>query len=630
MSDVSTSRMPNDDRQRVLDATDIVRLVGEHVSLRPKGAEFVGLCPFHDDHNPSMYVVPRKQIFHCFVCGAGGNAIDFLMRRHQMEFREALEALAERGGVELTPWRGGSGKSEGPGGDAGSGVTKRDLAAATRAATEFFRAILKHPQHGAAGRRAIGQRGVSAEMVEAFEMGAAPDRWEGLLTTLRRRGVSDEAMRRAGLAKTRSSGDGMYDAFRNRLIFPIHDQLGRPIAFGARILDPEDSPKYLNSPETPLFEKSATLYGLKQAASGIQRTRRAVVTEGYTDVIACHQHGFDNVVATLGTALTTRHAQSLKRLCDEVVLLFDADEAGMRAADRAVEVFFAEPLDVRIAVLPGGMDPDDLLRTEGGSEAFSSAIEGARDALDYRFDRFRDRLAEAGPSARARLIEEDMERLVDLGLRDLAPIRRRHVVRTLSRLAGVDEATILESMPSGRRRVREGARGAASESERRSWTPAEHALGCLLCEPSLRMDLDAETRRAVDPSAYAPGSVRAIAEVVGRLGEEATHAGGSEPTLEVVLGQLEDPEARRIATALEQATQRVTEGDVERLRSHLHACVRRAALAMERRRMEEAMREGGEASSEQIGERLAAMLEQRRERHERLGGDPLVMPRPVE
>jgi len=624
---VPSSRPPNDDRQRVLDATDIVRLVGEHVGLRPKGAEFVGLCPFHEDHNPSMYVVPRKQIFHCFVCGAGGNAIDFLMRRHQMEFREALEALAERSGVELTPWR-PAGRNGSEAGSERPGIGKRDLAEAARAAGEFFRAILKHPEHGASARAALADRGLSDEMIEAFQIGAAPDRWDGLLTTLRRRGVSDEATLKAGLAKRRTRGEGLYDAFRNRLIFPIHDQLGRTIAFGGRILDPEDAPKYLNSPETPLFEKSATLYALKQAAPGMQRTRRAIVTEGYTDAIACHQRGFDNVVATLGTALTKRHAQTLKRLCDEVVLLFDGDDAGMRAADRAVEVFFAEPLDVRIATLPGGMDPDDLFKTEGGEEAFREAVDSARDALDYRFDRFRDRLGDAGPSARARLIEEDLERLVELGLNDLAPIRRRHVVRTLGRLAGVDEATILASMPSARRRRPADEPGAGAESAERTWSAREHALGCLLCDPSIRVDLDAETRSALDAGAYGPGPIRAIAEVVFGLSERATHGDGSEPTLDVVLRELEDAEARRVATALEQTTQRITDADPERLRAHWLACVRRAVQQMERRQAGEAAAEGSEGGAS--ASRLAALLERRRERHGRLGGDPLVMPRPVE
>jgi DNA primase len=362
----------HDDRQRVLDATDVVQLIGEHVALKARGREFIALCPFHDDHKPSMYVVPAKQIYHCFSCGAGGNALTFVMEYHKMAFREALEHLAQRAGVELTPWKPGAaaGAAAGSQEQRGGGAPRQEVLAANRAAADFFERMLAREDLGRAAREVIARRGISPEMVESFRLGAAPEMWDGLQRTISHKNAPAGPFLAAGLLKQRNEG-GLYDAFRNRLMFPIQDQTGAVVAFGARRINEEDEPKYLNSPDSVVFNKSATLYGLHQAARTIQRTRTAIVTEGYMDVIACHQAGVTNAVAALGTAMTRENAKILRRLCDTVVLLFDGDEAGQRAADRAVEVFFAEPVDVRIAVLPpdaGAKDPDELLKQEGGRE----------------------------------------------------------------------------------------------------------------------------------------------------------------------------------------------------------------------------------------------------------------------
>ncbi|MEC9372305.1 MAG: DNA primase [Planctomycetota bacterium] len=610
----------------MLDATDIVRLVGEHVSLKAKGREYVGLCPFHDDRNPSMYVVPHKQIFHCFVCGAGGNALDFMIRFHKMDFIDALRTLAERGGVELTPTR----REAGDAASAGTGVERSDLSRANQFAQAFFRGILRHQAHGAAARQLIERRGISAEMADRFELGAAPDRWDGLLETARRKGVSERTLAAAGLIKPRTGGDGHYDVFRNRLIFPIHDQIGRPIAFGGRRINDEDDPKYLNSPETRLFEKSATLFGLRQAFRAIQNERRAIVTEGYTDVIACHQAGFENVVATLGTALTARHASMLKRLCDDVVLLFDADDAGQKAADRAIEVLFAEPIDVRIAVLPEGKDPDELFKTEGGAERFRETVDGAVDALEYRFRRMAERLTNAGSAGRVRAIEEDMGRLVELGLNNLPPIRRQLIVRRLAELAGVDERTIIEAMPQ--RKGGFARAGSASDGEpspgRRSFTPSEHALGCLLCDPSLRLTIEGDERDAWSPAAYPPGPAQVVAEAFARLEQESSvEDEGPEPTLEAVLVALDDAEARRCATELATEIERITDRDDRRLRETWAQCVRRAYRELRFRKDGGTNNSEGESAIRAGDDGWIERIQQQRKEHETFGGNPLAAPR---
>ncbi len=297
------------DVDRVKDATDIVRLVGEHVALRPKGREYMGLCPFHDDHSPSMHVVPHKQFYKCFSCGAAGDVFKFVQDFLKMDFPEALEFLADRAGITLERRKRQEQDADAP----ADSISKKDLFAANAMAASFYRAMLKHEQ-GVAGRAVIERRGISREMVEEFQLGVSPDRWDGLILTAQKQGFSAGLLGAAGLIKAREGSNGHYDAFRNRVMFPICDRTGRVIAFGARKIKDEDEPKYLNSPETRLFNKSGTLYALHLALRTIQQTRTAIITEGYTDVIACHQGGFPNAVATLGTAMThAEHAAELRR-----------------------------------------------------------------------------------------------------------------------------------------------------------------------------------------------------------------------------------------------------------------------------------------------------------------------------
>ncbi|MFU8828054.1 MAG: DNA primase [Phycisphaerales bacterium] len=452
---MATSGFHND-RERVLDATNIVDLIGEQLRLVPKGREFVCLCPFHEDSKPSMYVVPHKQIYHCFACGAGGNALDFTMNYHAMGFVEALKHLAERSGVELTPWKG---TGQQPGEPNQSGISKEELLKANAFALSFYRTIFRHQQHGTVAREIAEKRGLTPEVIDQFQIGAAPDRFDGLLSAIQAKSLKPAPFVELGLLKTKESG-GHYDALRNRLIFPILDQMNRPIAFGGRIINPDDTPKYLNSPETRLFHKSSTLYGIHAAFQAIKSSRVAIITEGYTDVIACHKAGFQNVVATLGTALTPKHASILKRVADTVVLLFDGDEAGQRASDRAVEVFFREPVDVKIATLPGGKDPDELLAEEGGPALFDETIDAAEDAMAFRFARLERKLqmnnALPGTEARSRAVEEELSRIVSLGLNDLTPVRKQTILRKLASIAKVDARAILEQAEHLGRRNRGG------------------------------------------------------------------------------------------------------------------------------------------------------------------------------
>jgi len=558
-------RLRRGDKDAVREGSDIVRVIGEHVALKAKGREYVGLCPFHDDHNPSMSVVPHKQIFHCFVCGAGGDVFSFVQRYHSMEFREALEFLAARAGIELE--RATPEKQE------GGGVSSGELIGANKAALEFFAAILRHPEHGRSARELIARRGISEEMVGAFGLGAAPAMWDGLVQTIAGKGLDERAFAEAGLLKDRESG-GRYDLLRGRLVFPIRDQIGRVIAFGGRRIDDGEEPKYLNSPETRVFRKSRSLYGLDRASRAIQRERVAVVVEGYLDVIACHQAGFPNAVATLGTALTPEHGAVLRRLCETVVLVFDSDEAGGRAAERATEVFFAEPLDVKIVTLEGAKDPDEMLKSEGGSERFAAALEAAPDLLSYRFGRVQGRLAGAGPSALARAVEDELTELVRLGLNEQPPLRRRLVLRSIASITGVDERTIARATPAGRGSARKG-----EPAVRERTTPEEELLGCVLVSPELYAGLHGGERDLLGAERYATRPMQRIARLVHEIASESGC-----PDLAGVLAASDEVEVHEAAVSLARRVERETDRNEERLHAHWEQClleVRRRGAAGE-------------------------------------------------
>jgi len=467
---VRSHQSRHDDRQRILDATDIVQLIGEHVALKSAGREYKGLCPFHDDTRPSMYVVPHKMIFKCFACGAGGSVFDFVMKYHNMDFREALEYLAQRAGIELTPrspksstQSGDSAEHEGfdENGNRINEMPTADLVSAHRTALDFYRAILKHKEHGQTAKEIYTERGISQEMIDRFELGAAPDRWDGLVKTLQSNQVNLAPFISTGLISRKKDGEGYIDRFRNRLIFPIHDLLGRPIAFGARQIKPDDNPKYLNSPEHDKFKKSRTLYGMHLAGREIQKKRTAVLVEGYTDVIACHEAGFTNVIAALGTALTIEHAHILQRHGDRVVLIFDGDLAGQKAADRAVEIFFNTTVDVHIAVIPDDHDPADILAKPDGHEVFTQLIDSAPEALEYLLASLQIELqtdTQSGVSARQRVVQEFMNRLVQLGFHEMNPLRRDLIVSRLSEMLNLPINTIRSGIPK-RKRYRPGGTG---------------------------------------------------------------------------------------------------------------------------------------------------------------------------
>src|SRR5229473_220100 len=385
---------------------DLIDLVSQFVALRKAGANWKGLCPFHMEKTPSFMVNPRKGIFHCFGCGVGGDAFGFLMRQDKLSFPEAVRALAKQAGVALPEDRGGD----------GGGSGREELFRAMTLAWHFYVDQLSK----AAGERArqyLAERGIDSEVARRFGLGLAPEGWDALASFIKSEKVTEDVLVAAGLAISREGGTGVYDRFRGRLLFAIRDLQGRVVAFGGRAFG-DEQPKYLNSPETPLYVKGNLLYAADLARPTIQTQNRAFLVEGYVDCLMCHQHGFTATVAALGTAFTPAQLALLRRYCDEVVTFFDADAAGQKAAERAEELL--EPTDggmawavnrsgafagggafrVKVALLPVGHDPDTFLRT-AGAEAFAERITAARSLLAYALDRaIVDPDGATGPRAR--------------------------------------------------------------------------------------------------------------------------------------------------------------------------------------------------------------------------------------
>ena len=353
--------MHNSLKERVLESIDIVDVIGERVSLARKGREYVGLCPFHDDHRPSMSVSPQKQIFKCWSCGVGGDVIKFVQLSQRVEFKEALAILARRAGIELR--RSSS--------DERSAALREQARETLSWARSRFQRNLRETPGGKQAAEYAHTRGMTDATIERFRLGYAANSWDDLLAQSRQAGISQAVLQQAGLITTNEQGK-TYDRFRNRLIFPINDALGRCVAFGGRTMG-DDSAKYLNSPETALFSKSRVLYGLDAARQAISGAREAVVVEGYTVAVLLSQACVGNVLATLGTSLTDAHVKLLARLSDRVVMCFDSDEAGQRAADRAVETALRHRIDVLVTVMPEGQDPADFI-TGQGVDAFKRAL----------------------------------------------------------------------------------------------------------------------------------------------------------------------------------------------------------------------------------------------------------------
>jgi len=458
--------IPNDFIQTLLARVDIVQVIDRQVPLKKAGANFAACCPFHSEKTPSFTVSPAKQFYHCFGCGAHGTAIGFLMEFGGRSFPEAVEELARDAGLEVP--------REAPARSEARRSQAEDLSAVLLAAAEFYRSALKETP------RAIDYlkgRGLTGPIAARFGLGYAPDDWQPLAKAFE--DYQSKALETAGLVIT-GEGGKRYDRFRGRIMFPIHDGRGQVIGFGGRVLD-EGEPKYLNSPETPVFAKGRELYGLFQARQAIRSAGKVVVVEGYMDVIALAQHGVEYAVATLGTATTPAHAQKLFRMSDTVVFCFDGDEAGRRAAWRALENALPVLSDGKqpgFLFLPQGEDPDDAIRRRGRA-AFEALVDSAIPLSEFLIDALVARFPPVSAEGRAALLNAAKPLLEQVG----APLFSALLRRRLAAVAGLAESDAAALLPV----ARESSPPKPSVAGARRSAPSlmRGLIKCVLLEPQL-------------------------------------------------------------------------------------------------------------------------------------------------
>jgi DNA primase len=447
------SLFTGDSVERVKQAADIVEIISAHTDLRRSGTRFSGLCPFHDERSPSFSVDPQEKLYHCFGCGVGGDVIKFVEEKEGLSFPDAVEALADRYGVELERER------EDP-----QAEEKRKARARLQELLErtagFYATFLRDAPQAAKARTYLAERGLGDEVLAEFGVGLAPGTWDTVLMRGQQAGYSVEEIAAAGLVLKSQKGRGHYDRFRSRIVFPIRDARGRVQGFGARALLPDQQPKYVNSPEGALYSKRRTLYGIDRARPAIAKAGRAVVVEGYTDVLACHQAGIRDAVAIMGTAITPEQVKLLSAYAEEAVLALDADRAGREAMLRAQGVASGKRLRLRVARMPEGKDPADLLAggEAAAAAAFRDAIEAAEDLPVFHVRTLLDDADMSSPQGRDRALDEVVE--VIAAMPD--SITREELMREVGDRLGADPGLVARRINAAGRRGGGGRTPAAA------------------------------------------------------------------------------------------------------------------------------------------------------------------------
>ncbi|MCI3919710.1 DNA primase [Paenibacillus sp. TRM 82003] len=434
--------IPEDVINEVLEKTDIVELIGRTVSLSKSGRGFLGLCPFHSEKTPSFNVLPEKRIFHCFGCGTGGNAIRFLMKAEGLPFPEAVRALAEDAGVkhdfsvapsEMTPEQREALRYIG----------------ANEEAAKFYHFVLNGTEQGKAAYEYLQRRGFTQRLIDEFQIGYSPPLWDSLTMFLTTKEYAGEVLERAGLIVRRSEGEGYYDRFRDRVMFPIWDAGGKPIAFNGRAIG-DATPKYLHSPETTLFHKNKVLYPLHLTKAAIRKSRQAVLFEGGVDVIKAWDAGVENGVATLGTALTESHLTLLKRYCESVLICYDGDRAGRAAAQKAVLLCEKFGMKAEVALLPDGMDPDEYIGAYGAETFRNAIIGGAVPSTKYKILYLKKEHTLQDDGSKLSFARSALRIVADIE----SPTEREHYVKDLSTDTGYSFETLKQEMNEIRQKVR--------------------------------------------------------------------------------------------------------------------------------------------------------------------------------
>ena len=574
--------IPEEVVQEVLLRTDIVDVLGDYVQLKRTGANAKGLCPFHQEKTPSFTVSPAKGLFYCFGCHASGNVFRFLMQHEHMTFPEAVRFLAARYGVRIPEASAQQRQQE----------SLSPLYALHQAAATFFHECLLRDPAAQPARLVCRQRHITHEMAGRFGLGYAPAAWDALCQTMYKQGFSQELLVQSGLAVVREAQRGAYDRFRHRLMFPIHDRLGRPIAFGGRALESSEAlhiPKYLNSPETPIFHKGRLLYGLALAKAALRQREQALIVEGYTDVIACHRQGVTHAVGTLGTALTEHHVGLLKGIVKEVVLVFDGDAAGGAATERSIGLFLDVGMRVRVVTLPEGEDPDSFLRQHTGEE-FLRYVDEAVSFVDYlltRAARFADLRSPAGRA-------DCVDRLSPLLRKIENQVERWGYVALVAERLGVPPEVLQRQMyPHQAPRAHTSYQAPVRSRRPPSPTPVspEYALLQMLCHNVHLLD---QVQDQVSPEDFHDADLRAIYTVLA----DRALAGG--PT--IFPRMLEEAANPRQTQLLTQMAMGATLTNPTEVSAALHDCItkiRQRQPKAQRQHIIEQLRTVGDGTAEQ-------------------------------
>lgn len=617
---MSSFGMSDDFKERVRQATDLVDLASTYLTLRRQGRGYVALCPWHDDTRPSLQISPERQSWKCWVCDIGGDVFSFVEQKEGIGFREALEMLAQRAGLEMP-------RQHGPATKSGDPNDKPTLyKAAAWAEEQYHRCLLQSPLAEPA-RQYLADRGIDQQSIERHRIGFAPHEWSWLADQGPAAGHSPLVLEAINLLRRKESGSA-YDFFRGRVMFPIRDTQSRTIAFGGRILPQwadDRAPKYLNSSETRLFVKSENLYALDlvrdvQHAAQAPDQRHLVIVEGYTDVVAAWQAGMDNVVAVLGTALGPRHLRVLRRFADRLTLVLDGDEAGQKRSNEVLEMFVAEQIDLRVATLPAGLDPADCIE-QRGVDAFRDLIEQAPDALQHKLQTLTAGLDPADLHGAHQVVEEMLRmlaaapRLSDDVAGGPSRLRQQQVLARLAREFQLPEAEVrqrlqeLRSSSNRNRRQQQQATASAEPLRKRLAAADRELLEILILEPQLI----SAARQEIEVSHVAAGPARIIYQACITL-----HDRGQEPQFGRLMTALDDPQLKNLLAELGELASDKTEqmpgGAAARL-EQLIARVRQRRLHGESQQRLSELQRKANVDPQQEQNALLQLLELQRQRH---------------
>lgn len=520
---ISVNQIPQDTIDQIRDSSEILDVVSDYVELRRRGRNYFGLCPFHPEKTPSFSVAPDKQIYHCFGCGAGGNAISFLMEYEKISFIDSLKALAERYSIELSLIR-----------DEGSDKFFSQLYEVHNQAVSFFKKNLDSVG-GKKILKYLKSRGLDSNTIESFDIGYAGDGWDHLLSVIKAKKISQDVIEKCGLFT--KTDKGVFDRFRNRLMFPITNRGDRVVGFGGRDMSGQNDAKYLNSPETPIYNKREILYGLSRTLSESRDKRTFIVVEGYMDFLQLYQNGIKNVVATSGTALTSAQVSQLRKFADTVYVCYDGDLAGRKATVAAGYSLMRGGLNAKIVIVPEGIDPDSWVK-ESGVNDFKQGQKEATDLITFHFEN--TLLDTTDPTQKSRLANEIATELTTIN----DDIIRRELVRQVAQKLSVDEMAIIRIIESKGRRIKQKqVVNLKNDSSPSSFSKAEEEIVKLLI--SSNVEVIELLKENVDTTVFSDPVMKALAEYLMR-----SDSSNGDTNVSGAVDLFEDKHEREIASRL--------------------------------------------------------------------------------